>query len=77
MWIAKRRRALSVARSERGHRAFDDVLPGCVEKIGYHDVTVGWLESYNYVLRILQFFELAVVQEVLYFRRRARRPTNE
>jgi glycosyltransferase involved in cell wall biosynthesis len=40
------------------------------EKIGYHDVAVGWLESYNYVLRILQFFELAVVQEVLYFRRR-------
>jgi glycosyltransferase involved in cell wall biosynthesis len=46
------------------------------EKIGYHDVAVGWLESYNYVLRILQFFDFAVVQEVLYFRRRGT-STNE
>jgi glycosyltransferase involved in cell wall biosynthesis len=46
------------------------------EKIGYHDTTVGWLESYNYVLRLLQFFDLAVIQEVLYFRRRGT-STNE
>jgi len=40
------------------------------DQVGYHDANVGWLESYNYVLRILQFFELAVIPEVLYFRRR-------
>jgi glycosyltransferase involved in cell wall biosynthesis len=65
------------ARILRGHQQNAVIEPSMMlsraafEKIGYYDATVGWLESYNYVLRVLQFFELAVVPEVLYFRRRA------
>jgi len=39
------------------------------EKIGYYDESLYLAQSYNYTLRILNFFDFRIIKEILYLRR--------
>jgi glycosyltransferase involved in cell wall biosynthesis len=41
-----------------------------VDKVGYYDERFEFGQSYNYILRVLQYFDLRVVTEHLYHRRK-------
>jgi glycosyltransferase involved in cell wall biosynthesis len=41
-----------------------------VDKIGYYDETLYYAQDYNYWIRLLKFFDIGIVEEDLYLRRR-------